>query len=208
MKGTEKRMNFKNNYFVLEGAVTDRFCDHVLEYGKHLKEQMATTFGFNHNNMTPNEIKQLEKQRKSKVTWMSDTWMYREIQPVITQVNAQADWNFEWSRTEPFQFTKYEGTQKQHYNWHTDSSTDVDENGLVRKISASLMLVDDDQYEGGQFEICLTHPEMGKTKIINLSLKKKGTMIFFPSFVFHRVLPVTSGTRYSLVSWSSGNIFK
>mgnify|MGYP003634804269 CR=1 FL=1 len=41
MKEAEKRMNFENNYFILENAVTDRFCDHVLEYGKHLKEQIG-----------------------------------------------------------------------------------------------------------------------------------------------------------------------
>jgi|TARA_R100000988_G_C3985000_1_gene159159 PKHD-type hydroxylase len=205
MKETEKRMNLRNNYFILENAVTDRFCDHVIEYGKYLKEQVATTWGYDTNNLSDYDKKKLEKTRKSKVTWMSDNWMYREIQPIIHQVNAQAGWNFQWSMTESFQFTKYEGTQKQHYDWHTDSG-DADENGLIRKISASLILANDDEYEGGDFQICIPNPKENKT--INIKLKQKGTMIFFPSFVWHRVVPVTKGTRYSLVCWSAGNLFK
>ena len=205
MKGAEKRMNLINNYFILEEAVTNRFCDHVIEYGKYLKEQVATTWGYNPNTLNDYDRQQLEKTRKSKITWMSDNWMYREIQPIIHQVNAQAGWNFQWSMTESFQFTKYEGNQKQHYDWHTDSG-DADDNGLTRKISASLILANDDEYEGGDFQICIPNPN--QNKIINIKLKQKGTMIFFPSFVWHRVVPVTKGTRYSLVCWSKGNLFK
>ena len=205
MKGAEKRMNLINNYFILEEAVTNRFCDHVIEYGKYLKEQVATTWGYNPNTLNDYDRQELEKTRKSKITWMSDNWMYREIQPLIHQVNAQAGWNFQWSMTESFQFTKYEGNQKQHYDWHTDSG-DADDNGLTRKISASLILANDDEYEGGDFQICIPNPN--QNKIINIKLKQKGTMIFFPSFVWHRVVPVTKGTRYSLVCWSKGNLFK
>jgi PKHD-type hydroxylase len=65
-----------------------------------------------------------------------------------------------------------------------------------------LVLVDSDEYEGGDFQICVANPN--KNKIINIQLKNKGTMIFFPSFVWHRVMPVTKGTRYSLVCWNKG----
>ena len=37
--------------------------------------------------------------------------------------------------------------------------------------------------------------------------KVKGTIVVFPSFVWHRVTPVTSGTRYSLVNWLQGRPF-
>jgi PKHD-type hydroxylase len=36
----------------------------------------------------------------------------------------------------------------------------------------------------------------------------KGSIIVFPSFVWHRVKPVTSGTRYSLVVWHLGRPFR
>jgi PKHD-type hydroxylase len=174
-----------------------------LEYGKRLKESIGVTYGYNDpNNLTPLQKKELEKLRKSKVVWMDEKWIYRELQPVIREVNTNAGWDFQWQITEPIQFTKYEGSKKQHYDWHTDSGTSPDSDGLIRKISASLVLVDSDEYEGGDFQICVANPN--KNKIINIQLKNKGTMIFFPSFVWHRVMPVTKGTRYSLVCWNKG----
>ena len=37
--------------------------------------------------------------------------------------------------------------------------------------------------------------------------KDIGTIIIFPSFIFHRVLPITKGKRESLVNWSIGKPF-
>ena len=199
-------MELINNFFVVENAVTNRFCNHVLEYGNYLKEQVGTTADFDEKNFTEYDKQQLEKTRKSKIIWMKDKWIYREIQPVVHQVNSAAGWNYDWELTEPVQYTKYEGSQKQHYDWHTDSGTNIDENGHIRKISASLMLVDDDKYEGGDFQVCI--PKPNGNKIINIKLKSKGTMVFFPSYVWHRVIPVTKGIRYSLVCWNKGFPFK
>ena len=138
----------------------------VGEYGNYLKEQIGTTADFDEKNFTEYDKQQLEKTRKSKIIWMKDKWIYREIQPVVHQVNSAAGWNYDWELTEPLQYTKYEGSQKQHYDWHTDSGTNIDENGHIRKISASLMLVDDDKYEGGDFQVCI--PKPNGNKIINI----------------------------------------
>ena len=35
-------------------------------------------------------------------------------------------------------------------------------------------------------------------------IRPRGSIVVFPSFVWHRVKPVTSGTRYSLVIWNLG----
>ena len=43
------------------------------------------------------------------------------------------------------------------------------------------------------------------TEIVKLS---KGTLICFPSHLWHRVKPVTEGTRYSLTTWYLGQPFK
>ena len=68
-------------------------------------------------------------------------------------------------------------------------------------------LVNADEYEGGEFELNLSTPEE-KDKIISIKeARKKGTVVVFPSFVWHRVTPVTSGTRYSLVNWHQGRPF-
>ena len=38
--------------------------------------------------------------------------------------------------------------------------------------------------------------------------KVLGTLCFFPSFLLHRVTPLTSGVRKSLVTWISGANFR
>jgi predicted 2-oxoglutarate/Fe(II)-dependent dioxygenase YbiX len=43
---------------------------------------------------------------------------------------------------------------------------------------------------------------------INSILIKKGSLIVFPSDMWHRVLPVTKGVRISLVGWCYGYPFK
>jgi len=37
--------------------------------------------------------------------------------------------------------------------------------------------------------------------------KDIGTIIIFPSFIWHQVLPITKGRRESLVNWSIGKSF-
>ena len=79
--------------------------------------------------------------------------------------------------------------------------------GKIRKLSMTVALVDGSEYEGGDFEINMSTPEKEIIHVINQA-KIKGSVTIFPSFVWHRVKPVTSGTRYSLVVWNLGKPFK
>ena len=36
----------------------------------------------------------------------------------------------------------------------------------------------------------------------------RGSIVVFPSFLYHEVKPITKGTRYSLVVWFIGKPFK
>ena len=65
----------------------------------------------------------------------------------------------------------------------------------------SIQLTDPSEYEGGELQL------KSKNSITTVS-KKKGTIIFFPSFMLHRVTPVTKGVRHSLVGWITGPPFK
>jgi PKHD-type hydroxylase len=63
------------------------------------------------------------------------------------------------------------------------------------------MLSDPEEYEGGELLL--------KTSAFPIkTLNKKGTIIFFPSYVLHEVTPVTKGTRKTLVGWVLGPNFK
>ena len=92
------------------------------------------------------------------------------------------------------------------YDWHKDmieGSTRGDDMLFTRKLSMVLLLNDPSEFEGGQFQIN-TGSEKRATEVV----MKKGRLVAFPSWVIHRVLPVTSGIRQSLVVWGVGPKFK
>ena len=162
------------------------------------------------------EIKNLQRKRKSDLVWLNDTWIYKEIHPYVQQANIQAGWNFDWNFSESCQFTKYK--HNQYYDWHCDSwEKPYTENGptkgKIRKLSMTCQLSDGSEYQGGELEFDFRNydPPMrdeAKHKVQCKEILPKGSIIVFPSFVWHRVKPVTSGTRYSLVVWHLGYPFR
>jgi len=200
-------MQLENYYWCFPQAIPSRICDDIVEYGKKLKEETGVTWGYDKDNMTPNEQKRLEKQRSSNVVWMDPVWIYKELHPLVKKANQNAGWNFHWDWSETCQFTKYVGSKKQHYDWHTDSGKKLLLNGKIRKLSLTVALIDGDNYEGGNFEITENDPKKENEVTIIKPARLKGSVTIFPSFVWHRVTPVTSGTRYSLVNWQQGNPF-
>ena len=89
---------------------------------------------------------------------------------------------------------QYTGSEKSHLNIHCDDNTNT-----FRKLALVVFMSDPQDYTGGEF--LLFDDEQGKGRV-RVS-QQKGSIIAFPSNVFHQVLPVLSGTRYSLVLWLS-----
>jgi PKHD-type hydroxylase len=212
-------MNLKNYYFYFKSALSEKFCNDVLEYGKKQQEVLATT-GKEHKifqknkKLTKKDIENLKKVRNSNVVWMNDRWIYDQIQPYIHEANKLAGWNFDWDYSESCQFTKY--NKKQFYDWHQDSfeqpydsPNDLNFNNKIRKLSVTCSLSDQNEYKGGELEFDFRNNEKSKpVRKICKEILPKGSIVVFPSFVWHRVRPVTKGTRYSLVIWNLGYPFK
>ena len=95
-----------------------------------------------------------------------------------------------------FQYTKYKN--KQHYNWHFDCFTEY--HVYERKMSAVILLSDPSKYGGGELQI-VTDGNIEKPVSIKPPI---GSVIFFASWMPHRVVPVKSGVRKSLVAWIMG----
>ena len=101
-------MNISNYYWYFESAIPERICDMIVQYGKAEKnrEITALTGGFGRDRdlskqpLTKDEIKNLQKKRDSNIVWMSDQWIYKEIQPYVGMANQNAGRNFEWDWTE------------------------------------------------------------------------------------------------------------
>ena len=210
-------MNLFNYYWAFESALTPRFCDEVIKYALGKKETLAKTRKYNNNKLTKQDIFDLKRKRNSDLVWLDDTWIYKELHPFVHQANKNAGWNFEWDRSEACQFTKYK--LNQYYDWHCDSAEKAYDkpntlsHGKIRKLSMTCQLTDGSEYEGGELEfdfrnyephIREEHKHLRKCK----QILPKGSIIVFPSFVWHRVKPVTKGVRYSLVVWHIGYPFK
>lgn len=191
-------------YWMYENVIDKETCKDIIELGLSKIEKDATIDGDN----TPKK-----SDRRSKICWLEDDWLYDLFSPYINNANENSGWNLKVDWFEPIQFTKYLSTEKGHYNWHVDIGRPYGENnpkwlGKQRKISAVISLSDPDDYEGGDFEFNFKNKLPGlDTNWPVPELKKQGSVVVFPSFHWHRVKPVTKGTRYSLVLWSLGERF-
>ena len=206
-------MNLKYYYWFFKSAIPERICDEIVRYGKEQEKQMALTGDSQKDNLSNIELKNIQKKRKSDVVWMSDRWIYNEIQPYIYEANTCANWNFEWDWSEACQFTEYK--EGQFYDWHCDSYIEPhnqpdnqNTHGKIRKLSMTVSLTNPKEYEGGDLEFDFRDTDKGSQPRICEEIREKGSVIVFPSFVWHRVKPVTKGTRHSLVCWNLGYPFK
>jgi len=212
-------MNLQNYYYYFQSALTPRFCDELVKYGIAQQEQLALTGGQNEKiskgkDLSKEDIKDLKKKRDSNIVWLNDRWIYNEIQPFIHQANKLAGWNFNWDYSESCQFTKYK--LNQFYDWHCDSwelpyadPNNKDTNGKIRKLSVTCSLSDPKDYKGGELEFDFRNMDPDKQSIRKCAeISPRGSIVVFPSHVWHRVKPVTKGIRYSLVIWNLGYPFK
>ena len=207
--------SIKDKYFYFEGCLSDKFCDHVVKHGSSLEEKQGTVRGLEIKNLNKKDLKDLKSIRDSKISWLQEKWVYREISPFINYANQTTGWNFEYDWIESLQFTKYK--KGQYYGFHADvdhipyTNRGEHHDGKIRKISMTCQLSDPNDYEGGELEFAIPELRNGNIKIHKVTVKEflpKGSVIVFPSFVWHRVKPVTKGVRYSLVAWSIGYPFK
>lgn len=139
--------------------------------------------------------------RDSYVSWMFPNeitgWIFDRMGGIVTSINQQFFGFDLHGFLQGFQFTKYTAPG-QHYTWHVDRGG---HSVGVRKLSVSLQLSDPNTYKGGDLQFQFGEQEQTADR-------ERGLVALFPSFVLHRVTPVTEGTRYSLVAWVSGPPFK
>ena len=137
--------------------------------------------------------------RESSISWVEDQQLNDLFFCLCHKVNIEALWNLQILGMENFQYTTYD-KPGDHYGWHVDQGS-PDGFG-IRKISMSLFLSDPEEYEGGELELEVYPPSHEKR---SLTFKeKKGVALFFQSDVWHRVCPIKSGSRKSLVAWFRG----
>ena len=151
-----------------------------------------------------NDKKDENPIRKSQLKWMppeidKTEWIYDKIIEQTLQAN-NAIWKFDLHTIkDSIQYTEYSDEDTGGYDWHMDLGAYPSNH---RKISISIQLSNSDDYEGGDLEFMTSANSHMKAP------REKGTVIMFPSYLLHRVTPVTKGIRKSLVLWVGGAAFK
>ena len=163
-----------------------------------LKEMLKTAKSLEYTKSTTNLADQ--SYRTSSNSWLyDDSWIAGILHNIMISVN-NGFFNYDLVHfDDQIQVTQYKKTQ--HYGWHIDQGPISDKKPLPRKLSITLLL--NDNFEGGDLEIYSPQDQT----IYPVKLKAGGYCVF-PSWVAHRVAPVTKGTRYSLVAWMNGPQFK
>jgi len=134
-----------------------------------------------------------ESIRSSRVQWLTDNeWLRNRLWDYIRMANDNA-FDFHLHDIENIQYTEYHADDEGHYDWHIDTFWDADQK-YDRKLSLTIQLSDNDEYEGGEFECEIESPHN----------RNRGSVVVFPSYIRHRVTPVTRGVRKSLVCWVNG----
>ncbi len=124
-------------------------------------------------------------------------WVYSRLWKAVQQANRDY-FGFDIEGFDRgIQLIRYDGGGEDHYDWHMD----LGPSSTRRKVSVVMQLSDENDYEGGDLMLLYGHkPRKGS--------RARGDLIAFPSFVMHKVTPVTAGTRFSLVAWFVGPEFK
>lgn len=179
-------------YYWYESAFSPDQCQEIINVGKTYPQEGGHTFSGAGGE--PSSI------RSSTIRWIDYQdprveWLVSQLGDMAKEANRQLYKLDLYGFTEKLQFTEYEG-QGAHYDWHPD----IGPNMTKRKISIVVQLSDEKDYEGGELLINTGH--------LMTPSKKQGTVVLFPSFLMHKVEPLRSGNRYSLVSWISGNTWR
>jgi PKHD-type hydroxylase len=136
--------------------------------------------------------------RRSKIAWLNcnaDTrWLYEKTWHTFRAVNRWFDFDL-MGLVDELQYATYETGDQ--FNWHLDTGGGQTS---TRKISMSVQLSEGISYAGGDIEFSACSDLEPS--------RRRGTIIVFPSFMSHRVTPVTLGKRTSLVAWAHGPVFR
>jgi PKHD-type hydroxylase len=198
MKKKAKEIKFENSSWNFE---VDQVNLYAFWKNAFSKEECQTIINIAKNKgLIKGKTKEETDVRDSKISWLYPVdgidWVFRRVTDITLNLNERF-FKFDlFGLNEGFQFTNYEAPSGK-YGKHVDRSMNMP----VRKLSISIQLTNPEEYEGGELKLY----EGDEGTVMD---KAQGTLVIFPSYVLHEVMPVTKGTRNSLVTWITGKQFK
>jgi len=182
--------NFMRPYFIWRQCADDAILQRFMEVGEATMQEDAKIGGEGKADL-------VESARISKISWLHHNEQSKDIFDwLIDKIDRVNYWNYGLALTgmESIQYTRY--PINGHYKYHNDFIARKE--NVVRKMSIVLSITDETEYKGGDFLIA---PHGDNPERLRF---RKGDLIAFPSWVPHKVEPVTEGTRITAVTWVYG----
>jgi len=179
--------------------MSDNLLNEMIEYCDKLQYMDAEVNG-THGVRTNLDVRRTDV---AFIPW--DEWIPGILNNIMMSANEEY-FNYDLTYFESrIQCGVYKGEDQGKYDWHVDASAPFWYHGKLheRKLSCSFMLSGPDEYTGGEMQFCLPSVKKAESK-----KPEKGSALIFPSWLPHRVKPVKSGIRKSLVVWMHGPMFK
>lgn len=187
----------KDYYAYWENFLTDEDMNFLLHHPSWDAQQDALVGQTNDGGSVNKDI------RRTKVGWLNFDQQNLHIWDKVSRVFAEVNSRFFHAHVtgcyEYMQMTAYYGQENGKYDWHMDMCPQ--DTLIPRKLAMVLMLSDSSEYEGGEFQIKVGE----KNEVLET---KKGRAWFMPSYILHRVTPVTKGVRKTAVVWAGGDQWK
>ena len=178
--------------FVGRKIIDDKIISDIEEYISHQELEKAKVLHMNR--------KSADKARSSMIHWMNNEDYKDFLMPIYDIISRNVRmindgmWRYNYEGYGVFQYSEY--TEGEHFNWHIDQ---IEIKGESRKVSFSLGISDESEYEGGDLGFKAAEEE-DYYKI------GRGDIIAFPSWMLHKVTPVTKGKRRVIVGWGLGPV--
>ncbi len=169
-----------------KGFLTPEECDEIIRISQLVPEENAVA---GYPDVRPTD-------RSSRLHWLYPSeehkWIYDKMDAAVQSANAAYQFDL-LGFMSGIQFTKYHTGD--FYDWHLDIGA---AGYSTRKLSLTVQLTDPAEYDGGDLEFMFAK---------GFQCRERGSITVFPSYLPHRVTPVTRGTRMCLVTWVDGPAF-
>jgi len=189
----DRKANDSQNYYFYKEGFDVQELEKISKGVEKLPWHIASTAGGDSDS------------RKSNIKWIPQNddwwWLYEKLSNYAVTANETL-WDFDlYQIPEQIQYTEYHAPAG-HYDWHQDIGPDM---LSKRKISITVQLSDPEEYEGGTLQMF----RGGNIEGPYIEAEKNvGCVFIFPSYMMHRVTPVTKGTRKSFVLWLGGGHYR
>ena len=185
-------------FCIWKSGFTPEECQKIIDMGEKIEFFEKGRIGSGGKSVVNPDV------RETDITWLHPTndndWIHKRIAGISARVNFDK-FQLSLRQFDGFQYSKYKVGG--HYKWHIDCIAEPEDPSLHRKLSMSVMLTAPESYEGGELLLL----DNGNPENPSIAKPAQGDIIYFYSYVPHKVAPVTKGERITLVTWALGEKF-